>query len=514
METTRLSVLAEIEKSDCKKPYSFESLEKMINKTESSNISEFLHINEMIGSGNLKQAAIGHLHKLIKEKSNLNIGQLKSDISIAINKLTQDDLLQKTIERIGNTNILYTNGMFYLWDKQGVWKASDDKVIKKEIHSVHRQENIEIISSQIEAVCNLCRTEVFKPNHIFNVGKNRINCINGELEYRDGEFQLMPHCKENYNTSQLPVKYNRNSKAPQFIKFLHDIFHDSDKEIEENKIRLLTELIGYSLTTSCEFEKFIILIGSGANGKSVLLNVIESLVGLSNIAAVQPSQFNSKFQRAHLDGKLINVVTEIAEGAVIADAELKAIVSGELTTAEHKNRDPFDFHPFATCWFGTNHMPHTRDFSDALQRRAEILQFPHKFIGKHCDPKLKEKLILELEGILMISLNALSDVYKKGMFSKCSSSEEAKLEWRKEADQTAQFVDECCTENLNGKVEVGDLYDNYNDWAKSSGIKNSLGKNSFSKRLENLGYIRSRGTGGTRFFNGLKVEKNRRVRKF
>ena len=60
--------------------------------------------------------------------------------------------------------------------------------------------------------------------------------------------------------------------------------------------------------------------------------------------------------------KLANLVTEIAEGAVMADAELKAITSGELTTAEHKNKDPFDFQPFSTCWFGTNHMPHTRDF--------------------------------------------------------------------------------------------------------------------------------------------------------
>ena len=42
-------------------------------------------------------------------------------------------------------------------------------------------------------------------------------------------------------------------------------------------------------------------------------------------------------------------IAEIAEGAEIADAQLKAIVSGELTTAEHKHRAPFDFHPFATC---------------------------------------------------------------------------------------------------------------------------------------------------------------------
>ena len=46
----------------------------------------------------------------------------------------------------------------------------------------------------------------------------------------------------------------------------------------------------------------------------------------------------------------------------MADAQLKALVSGELTTAEHKHKPPFDFYPFATNWFGTNHMPHTETF--------------------------------------------------------------------------------------------------------------------------------------------------------
>jgi putative DNA primase/helicase len=85
--------------------------------------------------------------------------------------------------------------------------------------------------------------------------------------------------------------------------------------------------------------------------------------------------------------------------AMMADAEIKAITSGELITAEHKNKPPFDFSPFATCWFGTNHMPHTRDFSDALFRRALILTFNRVFAEHERDPKLKEKLIAELEGI-------------------------------------------------------------------------------------------------------------------
>jgi hypothetical protein len=62
----------------------------------------------------------------------------------------------------------------------------------------------------------------------------------------------------------------------------------------------------------------------------VLLKAVEEMAGAAMACAVQPSQLDNKFQRAHLAGKLVNIVTAIAEGAEIADAQLKAI--GSLVT--------------------------------------------------------------------------------------------------------------------------------------------------------------------------------------
>ena len=52
------------------------------------------------------------------------------------------------------------------------------------------------------------------------------------------------------------------------------------------------------------------------------MDTIAALVGPDHVAAVQPSQFENRFQRAHLQGKLVNLVSEIAEGHEIADAQL------------------------------------------------------------------------------------------------------------------------------------------------------------------------------------------------
>ncbi len=65
------------------------------------------------------------------------------------------------------------------------------------------------------------------------------------------------------------------------------------------------------------------LVGNGANGKSVLLSVLEELVGSHNVSGVQPSQLDRTFQRSHLHLKLANIVTEVKEGEIMAITRLR-----------------------------------------------------------------------------------------------------------------------------------------------------------------------------------------------
>jgi len=429
----------------------------------------------------------------------------------ALESSEEDDLrlAQGLVEKLGRDNLLATPAFVYSWGK-GVWERAEDIAVKQWVQGYIGDRDVytdAVHKNLVASVADLFRTEIFKSDHQFDLGPSEsVNVANGELvlNRETNRWSLLPHNREHFRTTQIPVEYDETATCPKFEKFLGEIFKgDSDAT---DKIKALLEMLGYTLMSHCRHEKFVILVGAGANGKSVFLVILEALVGSQNIAGVQPSQFDRSFQRAHLHGKLANIVTEIRQGEVIEDAALKGIVSGEPTTVEHKFKNPFVMRPFATCWFGTNHMPHTRDFSDALFRRALVVEFNQIFKPEfgNCDPQLKDKLVEELPGILNAALSAYAGALVNG-FTVPKSCLKARENWRLEADQVAQFVDDECEQDSIGQgVGARELYRAYQAWGDANGIRQQLGSKAFRDRLTRLGYGQRR-TKNARLVTGIRL---------
>lgn len=411
-------------------------------------------------------------------------------------------LARKVIASIGPENIIQVGQFTWKFATAGVWKRCDDREVKQRIQGTLEAESQTVTAARVGGVADVLKNEIFKPDHEFNRGNpETVNCPNGELELVGEHWFLRQHQREMYRTTQIPIAYDPYATAPLFWQFLNEIFRDdSDRDA---KITVVLEMMGYSLMGHANREKFMLLIGSGANGKSVILATLEALLGKENVAGVQPANFDNRFQRGHLDQKLANIVTELKQGETIADAELKAITSGEPATVEHKNKDPFVMRPFATCWFGTNHMPHTRDYTDAFFRRAIVVPFNRVFAPHEQDPALKDKLKQELPGILNYALWAYAQVIKRGGFTVPASTIEAQRKWQIEANQVAQFVEERCDVRAEARTTIEILYSTYQGWAQAVGVRQTLGQRHFCDRLEQLGHMRVKGTAGVRLIGGL-----------
>lgn len=450
---------------------------------------------------------------VLKKSTNIPLGALREQMALDPEGGREPDdleLARAVLDTIGDDNILSTAKGVWFWNARGLWTNEEDRHLKKLVIDVLEDQSVSVSAARVASVTEVLRNNIYRSDHLFNVGDpEAVNCLNGTVKLQGadwldpGTWTCKPNDKSEYRTTQIPVEFDPGAEAPRFKRFLEEVFEPDDDRTE--KIDALLQLIGYTLMSHARHEKFVMLIGEGANGKSVLLDVIEQLCGNPNVSGVQPSNFDRTFQRAHLDMKLANIVTELRQGEIIADAELKAITSGEPSTVEHKHQKPFVMRPFCTCWFGTNHMPATRDFSAALFRRASVFQFNRVFAEDSQDKMLKYDLRRELPGILNLALKHYAEALVFG-FSEPPSSLQAKAEWRLEADQVAQFLEDACERDPTRETKSSHLFHAYQCWANRQGIKRTVNQKNFSDRLIRLGVERERKP-DARYFQGIYLKE-------
>jgi putative DNA primase/helicase len=489
--------------ADGNKPRGFEELLEAAKNLDADNLDDVAAI--LAEASILEPVKLNAVLRAIKKSTGIPIGTLKDQIKADDRSSDPDhlDLARITLDGIGRENILCDDAFIWRWQSSGVWRQHEDRAIKQVVQQAIDAERLDVTASLVNGVTDVLKSEIYRPGHVFNTGNaETVNCLNGEVVLCNGKWVLMPHCREHYRTTQIPLAYDPKADAPMFRAFLDQVFRDDPDRAD--KIKSVLELMGYTLMSHARHEIFVMLIGPGANGKSVLLSILEGMLGSENVAGVQPSNFDRSFQRAHLHMKLANIVTELKQGEVIADAELKAITSGELSSVEHKFKNPFNMHPFATCWFGTNHMPHTRDFSEALFRRATILQFNRTFARHEQNPRLKDELMAELPGVLTICLDAYAGALVDG-FTNPASSEDAKKEWRLEADQVAQFVDDACQREAGAMTGSTQVFKAYQTWAEENGISKTMSQKGLRDRLTRLGFGTDKDRWG-RYVTGLRIK--------
>lgn len=419
---------------------------------------------------------------------------------------------QEAAESFGPSELTFAKGSFWVWRPWGVWQQAEEQEVRKVAIQV-LQGREAITDNVVKSVVALMKDTAHSNDTQFDVAVNRrINCKNGTLEYSGGEWVLSEHRKEDYLTSFVPIDLDNAATCPRFDSFLEEIFK-GDEDATDKKLAVL-EMMGYTLLQSCHYEKFAILVGEGSNGNSVLLEVLRALIGPGQVVAVEPAHLGDRFKRAHLRGKLANIVPELPVGTMLADAAMKSFTSGELINGEFKGGQPFDFTPYATIWLGTNHMPHTRDLSDGLFRRALILKFNRKFSESQREIGLADKLKRELPGIFAAVCRALGGVFERGHITNPKSSLDALKAWRTSSDQVAQFVEDMCVLGPeHGPIPHAELFKAFKEWTDAENIRHSVTGKAFTIRLKALGLESSKAWDRGKQFRGFPgIELRARAR--
>jgi putative DNA primase/helicase len=389
----------------------------------------------------------------------------------------------------------YPNGLVrlhssFLAYSNGYWKRLHDQsdlqnAIAKFLSSGATVAKVNAMFGVLKLFCVVKESE-------FKARPNSICFLNGVLDM--DTFELLPHSPHHHLQSGRDVDWDVDSKAPVFEQYLRDVFRDDDDQ--DIKIQFVKEWMGLCLIPETKYEKFVVCVGAGGNGKSVLLKLMPELLGHEYVYSAPIQRLSSKRALAELHGKLLLSSSEINENAVLDDGILKQIVSGDTIEAERKYDHPFTFTPCVRIMLATNHLPKLRDVTHAFFRRLVMIEFNRIFSAEEMDMNLSAKLKAELAGIFVAAVNGLRSLRERGEFVVPTSSVMASEKYREESDVTELFVEDAILSAVGeGKgMRPVALYDLYVKWCKAFGLC-SKNRFVFGKQLSHMGYEKTRSNG-------------------
>ena len=342
---------------------------------------------------------------------------------------------------------------------------------------------------------------VVVPSDALNAKPKLLNVANGKIDLRTGVLQ--DHDPKDLLTKVAPVVYDPDARCPRWETFIHEVMSGDDE-----KVAYLQRLIGYSITGETREQCLFVFTGGGANGKTVLANVLLQLLGglacqtpprilVAKALAEHPTELMSLY------GVRLGIASELEGNARLAEAQAKQLTGGDRIVARKMRQDFFSWVPTHKLILLSNHLPQVYGTDDAIWRRIKILRFEESFTGDRCDPKLPEKLNAELSGILNWAIQGCLDWQREGLRIP-SAVVQATNEYRREQDTLGIYLDERCVADSEAVALARDLYKDYETWAKDGGFY-PLNKKNFGQRLEARGFKAEKGTRGVRIRRGLRL---------
>jgi len=429
-------------------------------------------LEKELGKANVTPEEIAYFKRVIQEsiEKEFIITKLKGDSLPKFASIIADVFLENfhfaTIEETDEI-LMYSNG---------VYKIRAETFIKKEIESLVPPETI--TENLIKEVLGHIRRSTYEKLEKFNADPYLLNLKNGILDIRTFEFK--PHTPEVLSTMQIPVEYNPNAKCELWERVIQEDLYPED-------IETLQEAFGYALFLDNRAQKMFVFLGSGSNGKSLILHVLETMLGKENVANISPQTLvTNEFALSELKDKLLNIYADLPNIPMQSVGRIKGLVSGDPITADKKYKDMFTFINRAKFFFSANQLPKVYDDTIAFYRRLVIINFPKTFDETQADPHLFEKLTTPeaLSGIFNWSLEGLRRLIQNNFrFSYHKSVDELKELYTKASDPIKAFVEEEIVEDPEAWIPKQELYRAYVEYVTSHKLQSPVSQNTFFKSL-------------------------------
>lgn len=324
---------------------------------------------------------------------------------------------------------------------------------------------------------------------------------NGVVDLRTGTLRAAT--RSDLITKHAGCAYDENAECPRWKSFLSEVLGENAA-----LVAFMRRVVGYALTGNTTEQALFLFYGSGSNGKSTLLGVLQKLLGDYGKEA-PPGVFlyresdERRVALGALRGARLVATVETDEGRWLAEALIKTLTGGDrVSTRRLYCADYEEWVPTFKLILVTNHRPIIRDTTHAMWRRLRLVPFTVTIPPEKQDPLLPEKLLAELPGVLRWAIEGCLQ-WQMLRLAPPTEVVVATNKYQKEQDTIGSFVEDCCVVGDEEWERKAELYKAYREWAEKVQGEKPMSNRSFVDRLLERGFREER-TATTRTWRGLR----------
>lgn len=410
-------------------------------------------------------------------------------------------------------------GKWLLWDGRR-WQADETLLVQHLVRAVCREAALKADSHRLAAklaasgtvggVERLARTDRrhAATADVWDANPYALNTPSGIVDLRSG--RLRPHDRGEHHT-RLATATPRGD-CSLWRAFLGDVT-GGDADLQA----YLQRMAGYCLTGATSAHALFFLYGTGANGKSVFVNVLATILGDYATNAPMDTFMEARGDRhptdlAGLRGARFVASVETEQGRRWNESKVKAITGGDKVSARFMRQDFFEYTPQFKLVIAGNHKPAIRNVDEAMKRRMHLIPFTVTIPPERRDPKLTDKLLAERDGIIAWALAGGLQWQRTGL-QPPASVVSATEEYFEAEDALGQWIEERAFRHEEARAGTSDLYADWREWAERAGEYVGSIKR-FAELLVARSFTQTRLHGGRRAFQGLSLRPKSQPRHF
>jgi putative DNA primase/helicase len=405
-------------------------------------------------------------------------------------------------------------GKWLMWDGQR-WRSEDTLAATDLIRQVCRHASLKAASvktaaklaasSTVSGVERLARADRRHAGTTeeWDADAWLINTPGGVVDLRTG--RMRPHERVDRMTKVTTATLKPGATCPNWLQFL-----DQATGGDATLVAYLQRVFGYCLTGSTQEHALFFLYGTGANGKSVFVNTLFTIVGDYAANAPMDTFMETRGDRhptdlAGLRGARFVAATETEQGRRWNESKIKEITGGDRVSARFMRQDFFTYVPQFKLVIAGNHKPAIRNIDEAMRRRLHLIPFTITVPPERRDKQLQAKLLTERHAIFEWGVQGCLAWQREGLRPP-QSVLDATDEYFESEDALGRWLDERCVRTANAKALTSELFADWKQWAEGAGEFVGSQKR-FADLLLTRGLEKWRNTVGLRGFRGVGLKE-------